>query len=341
MASYDVTVMGAGVFGLSCAWAMVQRGAKVQVIDPFGVGAGASGGVVGALAPHVPDQWNPKKQFQLDALLMAERYWAEVAVVGGLDSGYARLGRIQPLADAHAVDLARARVAGAEQLWGDAAIWRVEALAGGPWGVTSPTGLAVFDSLTARIAPLRAVHALAAAIVAKGGVIAADGVATGAVVWATGYAGLQDLTLAMGRSAGGGVKGQAAVFALDLRDQPQLFTDALHVVPHADGTTAIGSTSENAWDDDTATDDQLDALIAKARALVPVLADAQVTSRWAGVRPKARSRAPLLAAHPLQPGVFVANGGFKIGFGVAPMVGKVMADLVLEGVDNIPAGFGF
>lgn len=53
MASVDVTVRGAGIFGLSIAWALVQRGARVQIVDPFGAGAGSSGGIVGALAPHV------------------------------------------------------------------------------------------------------------------------------------------------------------------------------------------------------------------------------------------------------------------------------------------------
>ncbi|MEO5615955.1 MAG: FAD-dependent oxidoreductase, partial [Cypionkella sp.] len=36
---------------------------------------------------------------------------------------------------------------------------------------------------------------------------------------------------------------------------------------------------------------------------------------------------------------FVANGGFKIGFGMAPKVAEVMVDLVLEGRDAIPEGF--
>ncbi|WP_138179505.1 FAD-dependent oxidoreductase, partial [Roseovarius indicus] len=39
MASPDVTVMGAGIFGLSIAWACVKAGATVQVIDPHGPGA--------------------------------------------------------------------------------------------------------------------------------------------------------------------------------------------------------------------------------------------------------------------------------------------------------------
>ena len=78
MATVDVTVRGAGIFGLSVAWACAQRGAKVQVIDPGGVAAGASGGIVGALAPHTPERWNDKKAFQFDSLLRAEPFWRAV-----------------------------------------------------------------------------------------------------------------------------------------------------------------------------------------------------------------------------------------------------------------------
>ena len=72
MAMAEITIYGAGIFGLSIAWSCQSRGARVQVIDPSGPGAGASGGIVGALAPHVPENWNDKKAFQLDSLLMAE-----------------------------------------------------------------------------------------------------------------------------------------------------------------------------------------------------------------------------------------------------------------------------
>ncbi|MBL3566941.1 FAD-dependent oxidoreductase, partial [Rhodovulum sulfidophilum] len=64
MARVDVTVMGAGVFGLSSAYACARRGARVRVVEWSHPGAGASGTPVGALSPHVPEQWNPKKQFR-------------------------------------------------------------------------------------------------------------------------------------------------------------------------------------------------------------------------------------------------------------------------------------
>ena len=137
-----------------------------------------------------------------------------------------------------------------------------------------------------------------------------------------------------------GIKGQAALLAANLGpNPPQLFVDGLHIIPHGDGTTAIGSTTERDAADPTGTDGALDALIAKARAALPALADAPVLERWAGLRPRAKSRAPMLGPHPTRPAVYIANGGFKIGFGMAPKTAEAMADLILENQNNIPESF--
>ncbi len=329
----NVTVMGAGVFGLSVAYACARRGARVRVIDPAGAAAGASGGIVGALAPHVPDQWNDKKQFQLDSLLIAEGFWAGVRELSGINPGYARGGRLQPLADDAAVDLARKRAVSAGQLWQGRADWQIVAAADhATWAPLSPSGWLVHDTLSARIHPRRATESLAAAVVALGGEVVRQAARRGPVIWATGWQGLVKI-------GGSGVKGQAALLRFDAHDRPQLFADGIHIVPHGDGTLAIGSTSERLWDDPTATDAQLDDLIDRATLSFPVLRGAEVVQRWAGIRPRAASRAPILGAHPTLPGDYIANGGFKIGFGMAPLVGEVMVDLVLEGIDRIPAGF--
>ena len=334
----DLTIRGAGIFGLSIAWACVTRGARVRLVDPAGPGAGASGGIVGALAPHVPENWNEKKAFQLESLLAAAAFWQEVVATGGVDAGYARLGRIQPLADEAALDLARQRAETAKSLWGDAARWEVVRDAPG-WVPPSPTGQYVHDTLSARIHPRRACAALVAALASRHVTVEAEAPLHGPQIWATGLSGLEALGAGRARSVGSGVKGQAALFAFDAHAHPQLFADTLHFVPHADGTLAIGSTSERSFADASRTDDALEALITRARSLVPALSDVPVLERWAGARPRARSRAPILGAWPDRPEHFVANGGFKIGFGMAPKVAEVMADLVLEGQNHIPPSF--
>lgn len=340
MATVDVTVRGAGVFGLSVAWACLKAGAQVRVIDPGGVASGASGGIVGALAPHVPEQWNPKKAFQLESLLMAADWWSEVEAAGNLPSGYGRTGRLQPIADDAGLTLAQSRADGAKTLWEGRAIWEVVERHD-DFAPQSPTGLLIHDTLSGRLHPLQACTALAAAIKARGGEITqeAETPDEGAVVWATGWQGLQDMTNRHTRLVGAGVKGQAVLLDYDARTAPQLFVDGLHIIAHSDGTTAIGSTSEREFEDPISTDTACDDLLAKARDAVPALADAQEIRRWAGVRPRSRTRAPMLGGHPFMDGAFVANGGFKIGFGMAPLAAQLLSRLILTGENLIPPDF--
>lgn len=335
----DITIRGAGIFGLSIAWACTRRGARVRIVDPQGPGAGSSGGLVGALAPHVPENWNAKKAFQLESLMMAETFWTEIKLAGGSDPGYVRSGRLQPVADDVGLDLARRRAETAASLWAGRATWQIEPQPSGPWTPESPSGWVIRDTLSALVHPRHAITALVAALKSRGASVVTEAPDRGAIVWATGVAGLKALGSQRSRSVGNGVKGQAALLAFDARGAPQLFVDGIHVIPHLDGTVAIGSTSERDYDNPDSTDVQLEAVIDKARAAVPVLKTADVIDRWAGVRPRARTRAPMLGPWPERPGHFIANGGFKIGFGMAPKIAEVMADLILEGRDGIPLGF--
>ncbi len=333
----DVTIRGAGIFGLSVAWACAKRGATVRVIDPGGVAAGSSGGLVGALAPHTPERWNDKKELQFQSLEAAEVMWAEVAEVGGMDPGYARTGRIQPVG---ALDLATERARNAEELWRGRYSWTVRPVSDfAGFAPVTPSGLVIHDTLTARAHPRHATAALAAALTTKGVEINTEYREAGKVIHATGSAGLEQISRDLGKTVGAPIKGQAALLDFDARVKPQIFVDNLHVVPHGDGTTAIGSTTEREFDDPTRCDGGLDDILGRIVRLVPVLKDRTVLERWAGLRPRARSRAPMLGAYPGRPGHFIANGGFKIGFGMAPVVGEMMADLVLEIDDRIPESF--
>lgn len=349
-ATADILVIGAGIFGLAAALACAGRGLSVIVADQAEPGAGASGGPVGALSPHPPERWSVKRAFQLETLLAAEGYWARVAALGGLDPGFGRVGRVIPLATPAARALAEARAAEARGLW-RGALWQVRDAAP-PWLApgAAPEGV-VWETLSARLNPRNAIRALSAAVRARGGeirsgwrarAIAADGAAfdqgrvgAGAVVIAAGMGGFDLMAPVLGR-LGKGVKGQAALLAGGVPGRPMLYADGLYVVPHADGTVAVGATSEADWTGE-ATDAALEALIERARALCPDLGS--VLARWAGVRPRGPRPDPMVGPLPGFDRVFVANGGFRTGFGLAPAVGAAVAALVAGETPVLPPGF--
>ncbi len=334
----DVTIRGAGIFGLSIAWQCALRGARVQVIDPNGIGAGSSGGIVGALAPHVPENWNTKKEFQFQSLVVAEPFWARIEKVSGMSSGYGRLGRIQPITDKNQLILAHQRAENAKALWQNKAEWRV--IDNAPhFAPASTTGFWIKDTLSARLNPRLACNALAKALRLQGVSFAGEGVDKGKTLWATGAEDLFHISKRLKLPFGNGVKGQAALFDLDRRDCAQVFAQTMHFIPHADGTLAVGSTSERTYEDGTSTDENLHKLITDARDVLEDLKTAKVIQTWAGVRPRTKSRAPVLGKHPLYPNAYIANGGFKIGLGMAPKVAEIMSDFILEGIENIPEDF--
>lgn len=344
MGNADIEIFGGGIFGLAVAFSCARRGVRVRVIEKRKLGAGASGGVVGALAPHTPDNWNPKKQFQLESLVLAEDWWSSVSRIGGLDVGYARMGRLQPIPTERALEIARIRQEDARKNWmlGNSE-WVVEnARKFGTWCPASPTGWIIRDTLSARLHPRRAIQGLASALRSLGCEFiqgSVEGRGSNTKVIATGLEGLVNLGKELGLAVGSGEKGQALVLEHEARAQPQIFGDGLHIIPQMDGTVAIGSTSERTFDHESSTDHKLEGLHARAIRLLPAIKHSPVISRWAGVRPRPITLAPILGPHPAQSGIFIANGGFKIGFGIAPGVGEAMADLILDGRNRIPDRF--
>jgi glycine oxidase len=124
------------------------------------------------------------------------------------------------------------------------------------------------------------------------------------------------------------VKGQSALLKADVDPSlPTIFRDGLYVIAHEGGHVAIGSTSENRFEEPYSTDEQLEVLLKKARALVPMLADAPVIERWAGLRPKAIDRDPMIGPHPVHANLLALTGGFKVSFGLAHRLAEAVVTM--------------
>ena len=354
----DVVVIGAGIFGLSVAWACVNRGLSVTIVEKDTIAAGASGGVVGALSPNVPENWSPKKQFQLDALLTAEVHWAEVDKASGLRSGYGRLGRIIPITNARGLEHAQIRTEDAKSLWDSEAYWHVEDAAkfdGWIAAGAAPFGV-IHENLSARINPRLACLSLAEALRSKGCEIlegwqmteVEDNQVSGpsgkirasAIVMAAGVACFPYLETLWGRNAGMGVKGQSAVLGgVNAADVPMIFGDHTYIIPHENGDIAVGSTSENKYGDPYSIDEQLDQVIERALTICPALHASKIKHTWADLRPRARKPDPMLGPIDGPAGLYMATGGFKIGFGIAHKCGETIAAMIAGETVSLPKQF--
>jgi glycine/D-amino acid oxidase-like deaminating enzyme len=280
----DLIVIGAGIFGLWAARHAIRRGERVLVLEKRSIGEGASGGFLGALMPHMPDNWNAKKQMQFEALVSIGEAIGELESDTGLSCGFRRCGRLMPLTHEGMLDHAAQRVDGANKNWVNGRQrFGMELLRPGFAGTVGENWLsqavapfgATYDNLSARVNPRAYVNALAAFVRQneKGEIIEGADVASvsagrhgvvvklqdgkkhmaGRVVIANGWE-AYGLLRRMRASAsqvpvtGRGVKGQAVLLDHVHEDnRPILYDSGSYVVPHAGKRIAIGSTSQDRW----------------------------------------------------------------------------------------------
>ncbi len=315
----EVTVIGAGVLGLSVARALTDRDVAVRLLDRGGEPAGhaCSWWAGGMLAPFCERESAEPAVVRLG--MEAADWWAEVTPV-------TRAGTLVVALERDRSELARfARRTEGHQALDAEAVARLEpALAG-------RVRDALFFADEAHLAPRCALADLAAHLAARGVTIeqcdADPGAIKGAVVDCRGLSARDawpDLR---------GVKGEMLVLRcpeITLARPVRLLhpRHPLYIVPRGEGVFMLGATQIESAERGRVTARSLLELLSAAYALHPAFAEAEVLEIGVDARPAFPDNLPRIRR---RGATIAANGLFRHGFLLAPAVARMVAGLMLDG----------
>lgn len=355
--AFEVAVVGGGVIGCAVAAELALRGVSVALLERGRIGAGASYGAGGMLAPQVEaDAPGPFLELGVASRDMFPALSARLNHC--FDLGLTGVVRV-----AHGEDAAgelRARVEWQRRLGLNARVLdaaELRELAPGlarepRAAIWMPDGQASPAPLTAALAHEAARHGarvregVPVLGVASGHVWTSEGsVVAGTVVvaagaWSAGLLAVHPAGPGRGAASPGGVpaivrpvKGQRVL--LRLPGQPLGLTtwgEGCYLIPRAGGHLLVGATEEPAAGFDCrATAGAVARLLQAAIALVPALEAAEVVEPWAGLRPATPDLLPLIGPVPGLDGVWLATGHHRNGILLAPLTARAIADALLEG----------
>ncbi|MBI2340502.1 MAG: glycine oxidase ThiO [Deltaproteobacteria bacterium] len=103
----------------------------------------------------------------------------------------------------------------------------------------------------------------------------------------------------------------------------------VYLVPRSDGRIVVGATNEEMGLDHRVTGGALLDLLYGAWKILPATAEMEVRKTWVGFRPTAEDHCPILGRTGIE-GLFVAMGMYRHGILLTPIVGKLMAELMVQ-----------
>ena len=114
---------------------------------------------------------------------------------------------------------------------------------------------------------------------------------------------------------------------------PVITCDDVHIVPVGNQEFWVGATvefSENGGEIQ-ANSDMLEQVMARAIALCPALAKAEIIRKWSGLRPRPEGRpAPIIETLPGNDRVLIASGHYRNGVLLAPATARSIREMILQ-----------
>lgn len=341
-------VIGGGVAGLSVAFALLQRGERVTVLERGAAGGESSWAGGGILSPLPP--WDYAEAASALALRSMAAYadWvARVEAAAGADAEFWRCGmlvlgvpapeRALAWCAAHAMTAKRELPAGLRTL---SPTLPLQA-GGGNWiwlpdvaQVRNPRLVAALRTAVARLGGVVREHCPATGVEARSGRVTtvqttAGPFAVDSVVLATGAWSALGLSGLAAMPQVRPIRGQMLLFRLEPGTlDTVLFRGGRYLIPRRDGHILVGSTLEDTGFDKAIDDATCRRLHEEAAMLLPELAGLQPVQRWAGLRPGSPDNIPVIDRHPDFDNVFVNTGHFRYGVTMAPASAELLADLM-------------
>lgn len=358
MSSADVAVVGGGIHGCSAALALARRGLKVVVLEKDHVGRHASGASAGGVRTLL------RHPAEVPLALASRAIWHNIAAELGADCGYHTVGQIC-LAEtdeaftelaAHA-DLMACLGYGHEELIDAAALKKLVP------GIVATVrgGLMARDDGAA--SPYHTTMAFRQAAVAAGVDIregaGVDGLEQTAGGWRVEASG-ESLTAGALVNTAGAWGGRIAAMIGDCvplswflpmmmvtaRVEPFLrpviinSSRPLSFKQMPNGTLVIGGGRPAVGDRDTMAYRPdfagLKATAETVRALFPGLAEVPIVRAWAGIEGLFADGIPVIGPSRSAPRAVHAFGFCGHGFQLAPIVGRLVAEIVTEGRASLP-----
>jgi glycine oxidase len=344
-----VTIVGAGVAGCAIAWELASRGAEVQVIDPRGVGKGATYASAGILAPRIEGRSAALLRLGLCSLGLYDGFIARLVRETGCPIEYERSGTLQIALDhseAAALTSAAAELSAAHvpHSWLDGSrALRVEPglapeAAGGL--LVPEHGYVAVPALVDAMAQAAVGHSVTfvqgqvlevrggdpACVSTSQGVVESNLVVIAAGSWSSGLAGA-GIKPAPVRP----IRGQLLHLRMPSRAASRVMwgTDC-YLVPWHDGTVLVGATVEDVGFDETATVAGVQFLTQAAIRMLPSLAHAEFSGVRVGLRPATVDELPAIGTSSTMANVVYATGHYRNGVLLAPLTALLVADLILE-----------
>lgn len=335
----------------------------MRVVDPRGVGRGATYASAGILAPRIEGRMPELLRLTLCSLGLFDSFIERLRRDGASGIEYERNGTLQVAlgeADAAALQAATVQLADAHipHSWLDARhARRVEPLLSpdvlgallipehGYVGVTALVEALAgaarargVEFLTGLVSEIRGGEP--AQIVTSDGVLESDVVVIAAGSWSSQIAGAASAGTEPSMQANPGsvrpspvrpIRGQLLDLRMPARAASRVLwgTDC-YIVPWRDGTVLVGATVEDVGFDETATVAGVQQLSGAAIRMLPALKQAEFSGVRVGLRPATADELPVIGSSSSMPGIVYATGHYRNGVLLAPLTALLVADLVLE-----------